>query len=102
MCADRFRPFPASPGLSRPLGRPLRSLLAFWDAGPPRDLLGSLLELLLELLELFDLPLAFLDLLDLLELSLARNVFLVVRHSRMKCPHDIGRDSWVWGEQETL
>ena len=81
------------------LGRPLGSFLAFWDAGPPRDLLGSLLDLLLELLELFDLPLAFLD---LLELSLARNVFLVVRHSRMKCPHDIGRDSWVWGEQETL
>ena len=26
----------------------------------------------------------------------------VVRHSRMWCPHDIGRDSWVWGEQETL
>ena len=20
----------------------------------------------------------------------------------MKCPHDIGRDSWVWGEQGTL
>jgi len=20
----------------------------------------------------------------------------------MKCPHDIGRDSWVWGKQETL
>ena len=20
----------------------------------------------------------------------------------MWCPHDIGRDSWVWGEQETL
>ena len=32
----------------------------------------------------------------------ARNVFSVVRHSRMWCPHDIGRDSWVWGEQETL
>ena len=26
----------------------------------------------------------------------------VVRHSRMWCPHDIGRDSWVWGEQGTL
>ena len=26
----------------------------------------------------------------------------VVRDSRMWCPHDIGRDSWVWGEQETL
>ena len=26
----------------------------------------------------------------------------VVRQSRMWCPHDIGRDSWVWGEQETL
>ena len=26
----------------------------------------------------------------------------VVRESRMWCPHDIGRDSWVWGEQETL
>ena len=26
----------------------------------------------------------------------------VVRGSRMWCPHDIGRDSWVWGEQETL
>ena len=34
--------------------------------------------------------------------SLARAVFPVVRHSRMKCPHDIGRDSWVWEEQETL
>ena len=22
--------------------------------------------------------------------------------SRMWCPHDIGRDSWVWGEQGTL
>ena len=26
----------------------------------------------------------------------------VVRYSRMWCPHDIGRDIWVWGEQETL
>ena len=26
----------------------------------------------------------------------------VVRHSRMWCLHDIGRDSWVWGEQEAL
>ena len=26
----------------------------------------------------------------------------VVRDSRMWCPHDIGRDSWVWGEQGTL
>ena len=26
----------------------------------------------------------------------------VVRDSRMWCPHDIGRDSWVWGEQEAL
>ena len=31
-----------------------------------------------------------------------RDVFSVVRDSRMWCPHDIGRDSWVWGEQETL
>ena len=30
------------------------------------------------------------------------DVFSVVRHSRMWCPHDIGRDSWVWGEQGTL
>ena len=29
-------------------------------------------------------------------------VFSAVRDSRMWCPHDIGRDSWVWGEQETL
>ena len=29
-------------------------------------------------------------------------MFSVVRRSRMKCPHNIGRDSWVWGEQETL
>ena len=29
-------------------------------------------------------------------------MFSVVRQSRMKCPHNIGRDSWVWGEQETL
>ena len=29
-------------------------------------------------------------------------MFPVVRDSRMWCPHDIGRDSWVWGEQETL
>ena len=28
--------------------------------------------------------------------------FLVVRDSRMWCPYDIGRDSWVWGEQGTL
>ena len=33
---------------------------------------------------------------------LYRDVFMVVRDSRMWCPHDIGRDSWVWGEQETL
>ena len=32
----------------------------------------------------------------------ARDVFSVVRDSRMWCPHDIGRDSWVWGEQEAL
>ena len=32
----------------------------------------------------------------------ACDVFSVVRHSRMWCPHDIGRDSWVWGEQGTL
>ena len=32
----------------------------------------------------------------------ARDVFPIVRKSRMWCPHDIGRDSWVWGEQETL
>ena len=31
-----------------------------------------------------------------------RDVFPVVRDSRMWCLHDIGRDSWVWGEQETL
>ena len=30
------------------------------------------------------------------------NLFSAVRDSRMWCPHDIGRDSWVWGEQETL
>ena len=30
------------------------------------------------------------------------DVFLVVRHSRMWCPRDIGRDSWVWGEQKAL
>ena len=29
-------------------------------------------------------------------------VCLVVRDSRMWCPHGIGRDSWVWGEQKTL
>ena len=29
-------------------------------------------------------------------------VFSAVRGSRMWCPHDIGRDSWVWGEQGTL
>ena len=32
----------------------------------------------------------------------ARDVFPIVRGSRMWCPHGIGRDSWVWGEQETL
>ena len=37
-----------------------------------------------------------------LSFILARDVFSVVRHSRMWCPYDIGRDSWVWGEQETL
>ena len=31
-----------------------------------------------------------------------RYVFSIVRDSRMWCPHDIGRDSWVWGEQEAL
>ena len=30
------------------------------------------------------------------------NLFSAVRDSRMWCLHDIGRDSWVWGEQETL
>ena len=34
--------------------------------------------------------------------TLARDVFSVVRRSRMWCPHDIGRDSWVWAEQDTL
>ena len=29
-------------------------------------------------------------------------VFSAVRNSRMRCPHDIGRESWVWGEQGTL
>ena len=33
---------------------------------------------------------------------LGRYVFSIVRRSSMKCPHNIGRDSWVWGEQETL
>ena len=28
------------------------------------------------------------------------DVCSVVRSFRMWCPHDIGRDSWVWGEQE--
>ena len=32
----------------------------------------------------------------------ARAVFSIVRDSRMWCPDDIGRDSWVWGEQGTL
>ena len=31
-----------------------------------------------------------------------RYVFSVVRDSRMWCLHDIGRDSWVRGEQEAL
>ena len=35
-------------------------------------------------------------------LQLVMYVFAVVRDSRMWCPHDIGRDSWVWGEQGTL
>ena len=34
--------------------------------------------------------------------SMTNFVCSVVRHSRMWCPHGIGRDSWVWGEQETL
>ena len=29
-------------------------------------------------------------------------VFSAVRDSTMRCPRDIGRDSWVWGEQGTL
>ena len=33
---------------------------------------------------------------------LARYVCSVVRDSRMWCLHDIGRDSWVGGEQEAL
>ena len=33
---------------------------------------------------------------------LARYVCSVVRDSRMCCPHDIDRDSWVWGEREAL
>ena len=32
----------------------------------------------------------------------AHDVCSVGRGSRMWCPHDIGRDSWVWGEQGTL
>ena len=34
--------------------------------------------------------------------SMSYFVCWVVCYSRMWCPHDIGRDSWVWGEQETL
>ena len=34
--------------------------------------------------------------------ALSYDVFLVARRSRMWCLHDIGRDSWVWGEQEAL
>ena len=30
------------------------------------------------------------------------NLLTAVRDSRMWYPHDIGRDSWVWGEQEAL
>ena len=30
------------------------------------------------------------------------DIFPVVRSSRMWCAHDIGRESWVWGEQEAL
>ena len=37
-----------------------------------------------------------------LAISYARDVFSVVRDSRMWCPQGIGRDSWVWGEQEAL
>ena len=33
----------------------------------------------------------------------ARDVCVLGRpYSRMWCPHDIGRDNWVWGEQGTL
>ena len=31
-----------------------------------------------------------------------RYVFSIVRDSSMWCPHGIGRDSWVWGEQGAL
>ena len=31
-----------------------------------------------------------------------RYVFSIVRGSNMWCPHGIGRDSWVWGEQGAL
>ena len=34
--------------------------------------------------------------------GVARDVFSIVRDSRMWCLHGIGRDSWVWGEQEAL
>ena len=30
------------------------------------------------------------------------DVCSVLRSSRMWCPHDIGRDSWEWGEQDVL
>ena len=30
------------------------------------------------------------------------NVSSVTRSSRMWCPHDVGRDSWIWGKQEAL
>ena len=34
--------------------------------------------------------------------SMTNFVCSVVRHSRMWCPHGIGRDSWVWGESRRL
>ena len=39
---------------------------------------------------------------ELLGDDTARHACSVVRDSRIQCPHDIGQDSWVWGEQETL
>ena len=73
---------PGSPGLSRALlCSPGHSWALPGSLGRSWDLLGS--------------P-------GLSSLLGSPRLLSVVRDSRMWCPHDIGRDSWVWGEQETL
>ena len=76
---------------------------AWWD--------WSTLTIVIRLVKLYEFWSALWSLTDFMQLdhftvalcsSTSYFVCWAVRHSRMWCPHDIGRDSWVWGEQGTL